>query len=61
MALSKVLQHCSLKNLGRDGCDGECSNDFVSAKDLGIADTLVQVNPGRGSRKETYQINRNSC
>ena len=53
MALSKALQKCSLGRF-----DGEeCSNFFSSAKDMGFADTLVQINPGPGTR-DTYRFHR---
>ena len=45
MELSKALQKCSLGRF-----DGEeRSNFFSAAKDMGFADTLVQINPGPGT------------
>ena len=54
MALSKVLQKCTL---GRFEDATECSNIFRTAKDLGTADTMVQINPGPGPR-DTFQFHR---
>ena len=54
MSLSKALKQCSLARF--DPSD-DCSNIFTTARDLGVADTIVQINPGPGPR-ETFRIHR---